>query len=147
MKKRDKNAQELDLEPIPYDEELSAFSSRNEMDLFSTDLVLADYDWMHYTLSSSLPTKEYGDMKIEFEYYGATISSMKVETEEKTYDFQFDSDLFRDHIIKFLQKHIQHWDGEHSFNGIEETVDFYNDVLTNPRTVLEKSRRKKGGKY
>lgn len=147
MKKRDKNAQELDLEPIPYDEELSAFSSRNEMDLFSTDLVLADYDWMHYTLSSSLPTKEYGDMKIEFEYYGATISSMKVETEEKTYNFQFDSDLFRDHIIKFLQKHIQHWDGKHSFNGIEETVDFYNDVLTNPRTVLEKSRRKKGGKY
>ena len=145
MKKRGKNVREPDLEPIPYDEEMSAFNLHNEIDLYSTDVVLKDYDWMNYKLLLRMSTKDYGDMKIEFEYFGSQVSSMKVETDEKTYEFSFNSDLFQEHIIKYLQKHIQHWSGGHAFNGIEEAVDFYNDVLTNPRTVLEKKRRKKGG--
>lgn len=144
MKNRGKNVRELDLEPIPYDEEMSAFNLRNEIDLCSTDVILEDYDWMNYKLLLRMPTKDYGDMKIEFAYFGAQDSSMKVETDEKTYEFSFSSDLFQEHIIKYLQKHIQHWEGDRAFSGMEEAIHFYNDVLTDPRTVLEKKRRKKG---
>ncbi len=70
---------------------------------------------------------------------------MKVETEKKIYVFDFASELFKEHIIIFLQKHIQHWDEEHAFFGIEEVINFYNDVLEDSRTVEQKSimRRRK----
>ena len=58
-----------DLEPIVYDKELSAFNLRNDVDLFDTNLILEDYDWMKYTLSSHMRTKAYGDIKIIFEYF------------------------------------------------------------------------------
>ena len=47
------------LKPILYDKELSAFKLSNDIDIFDTNLFLEDYDWMNYTLSSSMPTKAY----------------------------------------------------------------------------------------
>ena len=124
-----------DLEPIVYDKELSAFNLRNDVDLFDTNLILEDYDWMKYTLSSHMRTKAYGDIKIIFEYFGANYSTMKVGTTAKEYEFEFDTDLFKEHIVKFMQKHIRHWEDKYGFSGIEEIVNFYNAVLSSPRTV------------
>ena len=128
------------LEPIKYDKNLSAFRLSNKIDEFDTTLVLDDYDWMHYTLSSRMPTKAYGDIRIEFEYLGFQACTMRVETKKKTHYFQFDHDLFKEHIIKFLQRHIQNWDEKHAFFGIEEVVNFYNAVLASPRTVEDGDR-------
>lgn len=124
-----------ELEPIVYDPKLSAFNLSNNIDIFDTNLILEDYDWMHYTLSSHMPTKAYGNLKIEFEYIGANFSIMKVETEYKKYEFEFDTDLFQEHIIKFMQKHIRNWNETYAFDGIEEVVNFYNAVLMSPNTV------------
>ena len=79
------------LEPIKYDKNLSAFRLSNKIDEFDTTLVLDDYDWMHYTLSSRMPTKAYGDIRIEFEYLGFQACTMRVETKKKTYVYQFDT--------------------------------------------------------
>ena len=124
------------LKPILYDKELSAFQLSNDIDIFDTNLFLEDYDWMHYTLSSRMPTKAYGVITVEFEYFGMAL--MKVKTEKKIYTFQFDTKLFRKHIIIFMQKHMQQWGDKHAFFGIEEVVNFYNAVLTHPNTVEEK---------
>ncbi len=126
------------LRPILYDKELSAFNLSNKLDIFDTNLFLEDYDWMHYTLSSRMPTKAYGDITIEFAYEGVRFSTMKVKTEKKIYAFRFDSDLFQEHIIKFMQKHIRSWDEKYAFRGIEEVVNFYNAVLAHPSTEEEK---------
>ncbi len=56
-----------ELEPILYNKELAAFHLSNDFDIFDTNLILEDYDWMHYTLSSRMPTKDYGDIQIIFE--------------------------------------------------------------------------------
>lgn len=126
------------LKPILYDKDLSAFVLSNKLDLFDTNLFLEDYDWMNYTLSSSMPTKVYGDITIEFEYFGGGPSTMKVKTEKKIYSFRFDTKLFQKHIIIFMQKHMKQWETKKAFFGIEEVVNFYNAVLTHPNTVEEK---------
>ena len=62
---------------------------------------------------------------------------MTIDTKKKKYIFNFDSDLFQEHIIKFLQKHIEHWDSKYAFSGTEEAVNFYNAVITHPKTESE----------
>ena len=122
-------------EPILYDK--SSFNLRNELDLFSTTVELDDYDWMNYKLKAWLPTKAYGDIVIEFEYDGMGPCTMTIETKKKKYRFNFVRDLFQEHIIKFLQKHIEHWDSKYAFSGTEEAVNFYNAVITHPKTESE----------
>ena len=126
------------LKPILYDKELSAFQLSNAIDIFDTNLFLEDYDWMHYTLSSRMPTKAYGVIFVEFEYFGAGFSTMKVKTDKKIYTYQFDTRLFHKHIVIFMQKQMRQWEDKRAFFGIEEVVNFYNAVLTHPNTKEEK---------
>ncbi len=124
------------LKPIVYDKELSAFNITDDIDIFSTSLELHDYDWMHYVLTVHLPTKVYGDMEIQFDYSGAIFSVMTVKARDEVYVLKFNTEIFKEHIIKFLQKQIKTWDGPYGFNGIEETVHFYNAVLADQDTHL-----------
>ncbi len=125
------------LEPIIYDERLSAFELRHYVVVNHLKLVLADYDWCNYELSADMSTKEYGDLKVKFEYYGMTVSTMIVETEEEKYSFQFNTNIFQEHIINFLKSHINSWSEPGEFRGIQEFIYFYNDVLISPDTVEE----------
>ena len=134
-REKQKRKYEPILEPIIYDEKLSAFNLRNELDLFDTTLILEDYDWMTYTLSSRLPTKAYGDIKITFMSMRVGRSHMQVKTEKKTFVFEFNEYLFEKHIIIFLQKHIRSWKENRTFCGIEEAINYYNAVLTASDTV------------
>ena len=122
-------------EPIVYDK--SSFNLRNELDLFATTVELDDYDWMNYKLKAWLPTKAYGDIVIDFVYNGTSPCTMIIETKKKKYRFYFAIELFQEHIIKFLQKHIKHWDDKYAFSGKEEAVNFYNAVITHPKTESE----------
>ena len=122
-------------EPIVYDK--SSFNLRNKLDLFATTVELDDYDWMNYKLKAWLPTKAYGDIVIDFVYNGTSPCTMIIETKKKKYRFYFAIELFQEHIIKFLQKHIKHWDDKYAFSGKEEAVNFYNAVITHPKTESE----------
>ncbi len=124
------------LKPIVYDKDLSAFNITDDIDIFATSLELHDYDWMHYVLTAHLPTKAYGDMEIQFDYSGGVFSVMTVKARDEVYVLKFNTEIFKEHIIKFLQKQIKTWDGPYGFNGIEETVHFYNAVLAAPDTHL-----------
>ncbi len=120
--------------PIVYDKKLSAFNLRNKLDLFSTTIVLDDYDWMNYKLKAWLPTKAYGDIIVEFEYDGICPCSMTIETKKKKYIYEFPCEIFQENIIKFLKKHINNWEEKYAFRGTEEAVNFYNAVINHPRT-------------
>ena len=124
------------LKPIVYDKELSAFDLNGDIDSCETKLVLDDYDWMHYILTAHLPTKAYGDMEIQFEYDGAIFSIMAVKVRNEVYVLKFNTDIFEEHIIKFLQKQIRSWGEPNAFDGTEEAVNFYNAVLGAPDTHL-----------
>lgn len=128
-----------DLEPIIYDEKLSAFALSNKMDLFATTLELDDAKQRNYKLIVWLPSKVYGDMEIQFEYTGTSRSLMTVKTPRKIYKFEFDAEIFKEYMLKLLQMHIKKWENEHKgfFGMIEESVHFYNDVLEHPNTVKE----------
>ncbi len=132
----------LKLEPIIYDEKLTAFDLRDQLDLFTTRLVLDDYDWMTYKLIAWLPTKAYGDVKIKFKYMGASPCKMVVKTENEVHEYSFDYKVFEKHITIFAAAFIENWKSKYAFRPIKEVVEFYNAVLTDPKTVEEKHKRR-----
>ena len=102
-------------------------------DRTNTHLVLSDYDWMNYTLSTKFVTNELGAIRVEFEYFGATFSTMSVEqtlngvTDKVTYEYP--TDIFSKYIIRFMQAHISNWSEEYAFYGESYVIDFFNEVL------------------
>ncbi len=135
------------LEPIIYDRELSAFDLSHYVNLYDLNLILSDFDWENCEISASISTKEYGDMKIRFKYYGCTSCTMEVETEKGKYSFSFSTSIFEKYIIRFLYKYVRIWKEKSAFDDLGEVVDFYNDVLTSPCTVEEEAMSLKHRKY
>lgn len=111
------------------------FSNEIEDDRTNTYLNLYDYDWMDYSLTTRFKTEEMGVLSVKFSYFGMTTSIMEVEntingTNEKV-TYEYPTDIFKKHIIKFLEKHILFWDEKYAFSGEEEVIDFFNEVLEN----------------
>ena len=111
------------------------FSGSIGDDRTNTHLVLDDYDWMNYILTTRFNTKEMGEIEVRFEYFGATSSVMYVK---QTYNnicervvYEYPTDIFQKYIILFLTKHIASWDEEYAFYGEDEVIDFFNTVLEN----------------
>lgn len=109
------------------------FTNSLEDDRTNTYLTLNDYDWMSYTLKTRFMTDKLGDVRVEFNYFGLTTSTMEVirakgKSGEK-YKYSYPTELFQKHITTFLTKHIGSWDSKYSFNGENEVIEFFNDVL------------------
>lgn len=68
-----------------------------------------------------------------FEYCGCTISFMKVcqiyDGKKITYEYRYDTDLFKKYIIQFLSQHIYAWDSEYAFNCEDIVIAFFNEVI------------------
>ena len=109
------------------------FSNEIEDDRTNTYLTLNDYDWMNYNLSTRFKTEEMGVLEVEFEYFGIVTSQMNVKQilNGKAYEitYEYPTDVFSKNLIKFLEKHIRHWNKKYAFNGEEEVIDFFNEVL------------------
>lgn len=67
-------------------------------DRTNTHLVLSDYDWMNYTLSTRFVTNELGNVAVKFEYFGATFSTMLVEQTRNgimyRFTYEYPTDIF-----------------------------------------------------
>ena len=117
------------------------FSNELEDDRTNTYLHLFDYDWMQYTLITRFKTEEMGILNVKFEYFGSTKSTMEVEKTlddlRRTIVYQYSTDIFEKHIITFLQNHIRSWDSTYAFNGEQEVIDFFNDVIVNGKVIKE----------
>lgn len=117
------------------------FSNELEDDRTNTYLHLFDYDWMQYTLITRFKTEEMGVLNVKFEYFGSTRSVMEVEQTlndfHRTIVYEYSTDIFEKHIIEFLKNHIRSWDSTYAFNGEQEVVDFFNDVIVNSKVIKE----------
>ena len=115
------------------------FSNGIEDDRTNTYLNLYDYDWMDYSLTTRFKTEDMGILNVKFNYFGMTISTMEVEqtlngaTEKVTYEYS--TDIFKKHIVMFLEKHIRFWNEKYAFNGEEEVIGFFNDVIENGQVM------------
>lgn len=109
------------------------FTNGTEDDITNTYLKLDDYDWMNYTLLTQFRTKKYGTLKVDFEYFGITTSTMNVEQIKnnvaKKYEFFYSTDIFEKYIKMFLNHHIVAWDSGYAFNGEDDVLAFYNEVI------------------
>ena len=109
------------------------FTNEIEDDRTNTYLQLNDYDWMDYNLTTRFKTEEMGIVDVKFQYFGMTTSAMEVTqtlndvTEKVAYEYP--TEIFKRHIVKFLEKHISFWDSKYAFNGEEEVIEFFNEVL------------------
>lgn len=109
------------------------FSNGIEDDRTNTFLSLNDYDWMSYRLKTRFKTLDLGILDVEFQYFGMNYSFMDVEqikdgTKEK-YRYEYSSSVFRKHIVNFFEKHIESWNDKYAFNGEENVINFYNEVI------------------
>lgn len=126
-----------DLKPINYEDRDAEFDfRRTPMDYSVTsDLILEDYGWMSYKLLSFLPTRKYGDLRLSFNYFGATYSVLHIKqtmgNKVQSHRINFNTDMFEKYITMYMEQHIAHWKGEHAFCGEKIVIDFYNEVLMN----------------
>lgn len=115
------------------------FSDNIEDDRTNTYLHLYDYDWVDYNLTTRFKTESLGILNVKFSYFGMTTSTMEVEQnlggniEKITYEYS--TDIFKKYIVKFLKKHISFWGNKYAFNGEEEVIEFFNDVIENGKVV------------
>lgn len=115
------------------------FSDNIEDDRTNTYLHLYDYDWMDYNLSTRFKTESLGILNVKFSYFGMTTFTMEVEQnlggniEKITYEYS--TDIFKKYIVNFLKKHISFWGNKYAFNGEEEVIEFFNDVIENGKVV------------
>ncbi len=115
------------------------FTDEIEDDRTNTYLNLYDYDWMDYSLTTRFKTEKMGVLNVKFNYFGMITSTMEVEqtlnnnTEKLTYEYS--TDIFQKYIVKFLEKHIRSWDEKYAFNGEDEVIKFFNDVIENGNVV------------
>ena len=111
------------------------FSYEIEDDRTNTYLNLYDYDWMDYSLTTRFKTEKLGVLNVKFNYFGMVISTMEVEqvlnNKIEKVEYEYSTDIFIKHIVKYLEKHIRSWDDTYAFNGEEEVINFFNDVLDN----------------
>lgn len=111
------------------------FSNKIEDDRTNTYLQLNDYDWMDYNLTTRFKTKKMGVLYVKFSYFGFASSTMEVEQvlgdKHKKIIYEYSTELFKKHIIKFLEKHIRFWDEKYAFNGEDIVISFFNDVIEN----------------
>ena len=109
------------------------FTNEIEDDRTNTYLQLDDYDWMDYKLTTHFKTEKLGALDVKFQYLGMTTSAMEVTktlndvTEKVVYEYP--TEIFKKYIVKFLKKHISFWDSKYAFNGEEEVIEFFNEVL------------------
>lgn len=109
------------------------FTNEIEDDRTNTYLQLNDYDWMDYNLTTRFKTEKMGVVDVKFQYFGMTTSAMEVTqtlndmTENVVYEYP--TDIFQKHIVKFMEKHIRYWNEKYAFNGEEEVIEFFNEVL------------------
>ena len=117
------------------------FTNEIEDDRTNTYLKLYDYDWMDYNLSTRFKTKENGVLDVAFIYFGMTTSRMDVVQNkdgiEEKVSYSYSTELFKKHITIFLEKHLAAWDSKYAFNGEEEVINFFNDVIENGKIVVD----------
>ena len=109
------------------------FENKCFEDRTNTELRLRDNSWMDSQLITAFNTKNQGRLEVMFEYYGTVDSFMEVQRdvngkiEKITYEYS--TDVFEEHITKFMTKHLATWKGTFAFNGEEQVLDFFNDVI------------------
>lgn len=117
------------------------FSNEIDDNGTNTYMVLDDYDWMHYRLRTRFKTEEMGVLDVEFEYFGAIFSRMNVKQtlNGRVHEFvyEYPTDIFSKNLIRFLEKHIKSWNEKYAFNGEEEVIDFFNEVIEKGTVIGE----------
>ena len=109
------------------------FTGNIEDDRTNTYFHLSDYDWMNYTLETRFRTERMGTLEVQFEYFGSAESVMIINQTfgdiSRKIEYGYPTDIFKKYHVKFLERHIRHWDEEYAFNGEDIVIDFFNEVL------------------
>ncbi len=109
------------------------FPLDSDMDTVCTDILLSDYDWMQYIVSTKLTTEATGELKIVWKYCGMTSSNVYIiQVKDKTMKYYvgtIDTNLFEKHLVKLMTKHIKQWKEPYAFSGEKEIIDFFNETI------------------
>lgn len=118
------------------------FSGDIEDDRTNTYLTLNDYDWMDYHLDTRFKTELLGILDVKFEYFGMTMSRMEVKQKlkDKTieYIYEYPTDVFQKHITLYLRDHIASWTSQYAFNGEDQVLRFFNEIIESGTLIEEK---------
>lgn len=107
-------------------------------DRIFTNLILMDYDWMHYRIQAEIPLENKIVMLIEFLYIGSTDSYMTVEIEGESIQYVFSTDIFDKYFEKYLDAEKEAIHSKYAFSGEDIVLEFYNEVMANHKSVNKK---------
>ena len=102
-----------------------------------TNLILMDYDWMHYRIQAEIPFEKIV-MLVEFLYIESAESYMTVEIEDKNIQYVFPTEIFDKYFEKYLDAEKEAIHGKYAFSGEDIVLECYNEVMANYKSVNEK---------
>ena len=124
---------------IPESLNESMLNYNDVYDRIFTYLVMMDYDWMNYHIQAEVPLKD-GIMKLDFEYIGCTKCDLKIQYNNDSIIYEFDSDLYDEFLKKYLKAEMDAVDATYAFYGGDIVMEFYNKVMDSYKSInLERS--------
>lgn len=121
----------MELQPIKKEDLI--FLNTLYDDQTHTYLNLVDCQWMNYKLETTFRTEDLGELGIVFLYYGCTESEMEVDQHISNttihHSYRYPTNIFKKHICRYMQAHIDSWNEKYAFDGEQYVLDFYNEVI------------------
>lgn len=111
------------------------FTNEIEDDRVNTTLLLNDYDWASYTLSTRMKTKQNGELRVVWNYVLMATTMMYVEqvkdNEYYLHKIIINSNLFAKYLCKFMEQHMKQWESEntYAFCGEDVIIEFFNECI------------------
>ncbi len=119
----------IDINNLPKVLDISDCDFTGHRDRIYTNLILMDYDWMHYRMQAEIPYENNQVMLVEFLYFGLTDSQMTVQVGSECAQFSFSTEIFDKYFKKYLDGQKEALSGTFAFSGEEIVIDFYNHVM------------------
>ena len=117
------------------------FSDEMDDEGTNTSLIMEDYDWASYNLTTRFNTKENGLTRVSFHNFLFNASDMVVtqlkDRKVSYYIISFDTGTFNKYVKRFLIEHANNFDKTYAFDGEEIVVDFFNEVVESGNMILK----------
>ena len=123
---------------LPKNISLTDCNFADNRDRIFTNLILMDYDWMHYRIQAEIPFENNTIMLVEFLYIGSIESYMTIEINGDKIQYTFSTDIFDKYFKKYLNAEKKAIYNDYAFNGGDIVLKFYHDVMIHYKSINNK---------
>ena len=98
----------------------------NYLSLITNTIHLKNIGYVLKKHMVNLHLRRLNNMRLDFE---GIKKQLKYNDETKKYVYTYPTNVFQKHLTKYLTDHIAAWDSKYAFNGEDQVIDFYNEII------------------